>query len=83
MLTKQFTGQEGGEVHLDWDAIPNSLPTEARLSRLAAWVLIADQCGAGFSLALPGTSLPPGRGSAHVAAALRALALFDGGKVAA
>ncbi|NMG45200.1 DUF58 domain-containing protein [Aromatoleum toluvorans] len=82
MLTKQFSGLDGGEVHLDWDALPATLGTEARLSRLAAWIVIAEQHGLAFSLALPHASVAVGRGSGHCANCLRRLALFGTGYAA-
>ncbi|AYH45129.1 DUF58 domain-containing protein [Azoarcus sp. DN11] len=82
MLTKQFSGLDGGEVHLDWAALPPPLGTEARLSRLAAWVVIAEQRGLAFSLALPGASVAVGRGPGHCANCLLRLALFGTGEAA-
>lgn len=48
---------------------------EARLSRLAAWVLQADASGCRFGLRLASRSIPPDQGTPHVQACLRALAL--------
>ena len=48
---------------------------EARLSRLAAWVLAADAQGLGYRLRLPGLDLPAAAGQAQRRAALEALAL--------
>lgn len=47
---------------------------EARLSRLAAWVLLADRLGLDYGLRLPGTELPPDQGLAHKTRCLEALA---------
>lgn len=77
MLTKQFTGEAAAELRLDWNALPPGLGTEQRLSRLAGWVLAAQAQGAFYGLRLPGTEIPPGRGDAHAAACLKALALFQ------
>ncbi len=52
--------------------------TEARLSRLAAWVLAAEREGLASGLSLPGQDLPPGLGEAHRRAALDLLAAFSG-----
>ena len=76
MLTKQFAGEGGAELWLDWQLLPASLPIETRLSRLAGWVLDAERGGALYGLRLPGTELPPSRGESHRAACLQALALF-------
>lgn len=77
MLTKQFTGEAAAELWLEWSAVPASLGTERRLSRLAGWVLAAQAQGAFYGLRLPGTEIPPARGDAHAAACLQALAVFD------
>lgn len=76
MLTKQFSGMDGGEIHLDWNTLPAELGTEARLSRMTAWIVAAERRGLAFSLALPGARIATGRGSEHSANCLRRLALF-------
>jgi uncharacterized protein (DUF58 family) len=78
-LTKQFAGGTSAESWLDWAALPASLGTEARLSRLTAWVLAADLAGARFGLRLPGRELPCASGARHVRACLEALALHGEG----
>lgn len=50
--------------------------TEARLSRLAAWVLAAERLGVAFGLRIPGVELPPGQGEPQRRAMLEALALW-------
>ena len=58
---------------LDWrDAAP--LGTEARLSRLTAWLLAAEHAQAPFGLRLPGFESPPALGAAPLESALQALA---------
>lgn len=76
LLTKQFSGDAAVELWLDWEQLPASLDTEARLSRLAGWVLAAERSGARYGLRLPGHDTAPSRGDAHRAACLQALALF-------
>ena len=49
---------------------------EARLSRLAAWVLAADRLGVSYGLRLPGVELPCAGGPAQRVAALQALACW-------
>ncbi len=49
---------------------------EARLSRLVAWVLLAERLGLDYGLRLPGTTVPQGRGAAQQRRCLEALALF-------
>ena len=77
MLTKQFQGEAAAELWLDWAMLPSSLNVEQRLSRLAGWVLAAERAGAQYGLRLPGVELAPGRGEAHRAICLQALALYE------
>jgi uncharacterized protein (DUF58 family) len=77
MLTKQFSGEAAAELWLDWRLVPASLGVEARLSRLAGWVLAADRTGQPYGLRVPGSEIAPGRGDRHRAACLQALALFE------
>ena len=76
MLTKQFSGQSSAELWLDWALLPPDADTERRLSRLAGWVLAAQRAGARYGLRIPGRTLAPDRGEAHLATCLRALALY-------
>ena len=48
---------------------------EARLSRLTAWVLIAERLELDYGLRLPGREIPPGQGTSHKTRCLEALAL--------
>ena len=48
---------------------------EARLSRLAAWVLQADRLGVDYGLRLPAQQIRPAGGEAHRRRCLEALAL--------
>lgn len=75
LLTKQFTGESAAELWLDWNDLPHDLGAEARLSRLAGWVLAAEKAGMHYGLRLPGSELAPAQGDAHRAACLQALAL--------
>ncbi len=77
MLTKQFAGDAIAELWLDLRDLPASLGLEQRLSRLAGWVLAAERAGARYGLRLPGTAIEPGRGEAHRATCLEALALYQ------
>ncbi|MGI9134325.1 MAG: DUF58 domain-containing protein [Rhodoferax sp.] len=49
---------------------------EMQLSRLCAWVLLADKRGLQYGLRLGGVVLAPGNGAAHKASCLQALALY-------
>ncbi|MGB9150362.1 MAG: DUF58 domain-containing protein [Burkholderiales bacterium] len=72
--TKQFSGESGGEVWLDFAAI-DGLDTEARLSRLTRWVLEADQAQLQYGLRLPDKIIGLAHGVEHRARCLEALAI--------
>ncbi|MDW8469999.1 MAG: DUF58 domain-containing protein [Burkholderiales bacterium] len=76
LLTKQFHGEASAELVLDWALAPASDGVEARLSRLAGWVVEAERAGLRYGLRAPGLYIAPGRGAAHRAECLRALALW-------
>ena len=63
------------QLWLDWQAC-SGLDPEARLSRLAAWVVAAQRAGAEYGLGLPGQGIEPGEGEAHRRRCLEALALW-------
>jgi uncharacterized protein (DUF58 family) len=52
-----------------------ALGTEARLSRLCAWVLQADKLALNYGLRLPGLQISPSSGEVHKRQCLEALAL--------
>jgi len=62
------------ELWLDYQRCGVADP-EARISRLAAWVLQADRLGQDYGLRLPGQRIAPGTGEAHKRRCLEALAL--------
>jgi len=76
MMTKLFAGESGSELWLDWDEAAPAGDAEARLSRLAGWVLQAERQGLAYGLRLPGTEIAPGRGEAQRERCLEALALY-------
>lgn len=76
MLTKHFSGFAGGQLRLDWGGLPAQLDVEARIARLAAWVLAAQASGQPFALSLPDGCGPIGLGPRHVHDCLTRLALF-------
>jgi uncharacterized protein (DUF58 family) len=75
LVVKQFAGGAMAETWLDWHALPAELDTEARLSRLARWVLELDARRERYGLRLPDRSLPVGDGGTHRDRCLEALAL--------
>ena len=82
VLTKQFGGETSEELWLDWETAPE-VELEARLSRLCRWALDAEAAGLAYGLRLPGTTLEPAHGPAHLERVLTALALFHGGSATA
>lgn len=76
LVSRDARGPAGRELWLDWTATAGRGDAEARLSRLAAWVLAAERADLHHGLRLPGVELPPGQGDAHRRRALEALALY-------
>jgi uncharacterized protein (DUF58 family) len=74
LMTKEFQATASAELWLDWlDA--RAPDPEARLSVLAHWVIETEKLGQSYGLRLPGVAIAPGRGEAHCARCLEALAL--------
>ncbi len=73
LVSRETTGSAQRELWLSWADTGGGDP-EARLSRLAAWVLLAEREGIDCGLSLPGAELPPGQGDVHRRAALDLLA---------
>jgi uncharacterized protein (DUF58 family) len=67
--------QAGAHASLRAGATENS-PLECALSRLCAWVLVAEKQGLQYGLRLSGLEIAPGSGEAHKKNCLQALALF-------
>jgi uncharacterized protein (DUF58 family) len=76
MMTKEFSASTGDELFFNWDELPADLHEEARLSRLTAWLLRAEQVRNRYALRLPGREFPSSRGEAHLYRCLGALALY-------
>jgi uncharacterized protein (DUF58 family) len=77
LLTKLFAGRASSELWFDWDRLPPTMPVEARLSRLARWVTLAEERGLRYGIRLPATTVPLGEGFSHRELCLRELALFN------
>ena len=75
LATKRFSDVEGGMIMLEWDSLAG-LDVEERLSRLARWVLDAEQANLRYGLRLPGTDIAPANGLRHSQHCLEALALY-------
>jgi uncharacterized protein (DUF58 family) len=78
LSVKQFEATGGGELMLDFDALPPGMDLEARLSRLTRWVLDADAAHARYGLRLPDAMIFTGSGAQHREHCLTALALCKG-----
>ena len=62
--------------HLRWDKVQLA-NTEARLARLAAWILQAESAGERYALSMPGEEIEADHGPTHEARCLTALALHE------
>jgi uncharacterized protein (DUF58 family) len=76
LVTKEFTGSEGGEIWIDWWRLPPQDP-EVRIRLLTRQVVDAGAAGLRFGLRIPGQEIAPGQGEAHEHRCLATLALFD------
>lgn len=83
LFSKQFqpaadarTGAAQGSIVLEHETL-HALAPEARLSRLAAWVLEAERSSLPYGLRLGSLTMAPGLGASHRDACLRALALHQ------
>ncbi|MCM8611566.1 DUF58 domain-containing protein [Accumulibacter sp.] len=77
LLVKQFAGGASDELWLDWSLTPADRDSEERLSILAGWIMLADEQQACYGLRLPNQQIAPATGSAHRAACLQTLALYQ------
>ncbi len=75
LISRETAGAVQRDLWLQWSQC-QGLDTEARLSRLAAWLVAADAAGHHWGLSVPGTELPPDNGTTHRHAALQALAAW-------
>ncbi len=73
LMAREYETQGGGLRRLDWQDVA-TLPTEQALSRLASWVVQADQQGVATELTLPSGVIGPAQGNQHRHACLSALA---------
>ena len=74
LLVRERLGSRASEQWLDL-AATRGLPFEQRLSRLAAWVLRAEDEGLPYGLRLGGLALAPDLGPDHLRACMEALTL--------
>lgn len=78
LVTKQFEGGGKRQLAIDFSRLPRTMDVEARLSRMARWVVDADALGLPYAFQLGATSFEPAHGPAHRHACLQALALYEG-----
>lgn len=76
LLVKEFGGGAATTRMLRWQDVMFERDDEARLSRLARWIMDAHAADERWGLELPGVSLPVDGGQAHFERCLRELALF-------
>jgi uncharacterized protein (DUF58 family) len=76
LVSRDTSASVQQQLWLDWAHCAGLAP-EDRLSRLAAWVLVADRAGADHGLRLPGTEVTPGHGDIQRKRCLEALALWQ------
>lgn len=79
LVSRDRDARQRPQWWLDWQQA-SGLPGEARLSRLTAWVLLADRSGAAYGLRLPHLEIEPDTGDAHRQRCLEALALAPASK---
>ena len=79
LVSRETTSEQSRELWLDWHAAHGAgrADDEARLSRLAAWLLAAEAQGLVYGLRLPGRQFAPDRGELHQRQLLRELALWS------
>ena len=77
LFTRTYDAPQAAALALDYGGAAGAGDTEARLSRLCAWVLEAERRGCEFSLDLPGTRLEPAAGDVQVRRALELLARHE------
>lgn len=75
LLVRETEYPQGELLVLDYRAL-SALDGEARIRRLAAWVIAAEAAQLSYALHLPDQQIPIGLGDAHRHACLRALALM-------
>ena len=74
LVSRDTSASAHQELWLEWQ-FGGTLAPEDRLSRLTAWVLLADRVGVSYGLNLPGIEIGTGQGDGHRRHCLEALAL--------
>lgn len=76
LVSRDSSLQAQQQLWLDWQGC-GSVDVEARLSRLAAWIVDADRRDAAWGMSLPGRDIAMGQGDAHRHHGLETLALWS------
>jgi uncharacterized protein (DUF58 family) len=79
LLVKRFSGDGSHTLLLQWDDVIHLHDSEARLSQLCRWILVAERQGWNYGLVIPGTRIEPGRGIYHRDSCLETLAAYGSG----
>jgi uncharacterized protein (DUF58 family) len=75
LVTKEYVGSARAPVVYDWADVPGR-DLEARIGRLARWIVDAEERGDRYGLRLPGIDVAPGTGLPHRNQCLARLATF-------
>ena len=75
LVVKEYVGAARAPIVFDLAAVPGG-DLEARLARLARWIVDAEQRGDRYGLRLPDGEVPPGTGLSHRNRCLGRLAIF-------
>ncbi len=75
LLVREYESAVARDITLDWHAL-GELAHEARIRRLARWVIDAERKRQPLRADPAGQRIPAGRGAEHRHACLRALALL-------
>ncbi len=75
LVSREYHSNSGERITFDWSQVQH-LPLETAISRLAAWVMKANDAGLSYRLNLPGFDSGYGQGQGHRHHCLRALATF-------
>ncbi len=78
--SKTYAATHDERIWLEWESLAG-VGTEARLSRICAWVLELEKTGEYYGLRMPGIEIEPDRGEQHRNKLLKRLALYRGGAV--
>lgn len=76
LVSRDTSASAQRELWLDWQACAPLAPEE-RLSRLAAWVVLAERAGVHYGVRLPGIEFTRDHGETHRRRCLEALALWN------